>query len=85
MTSRNPALRSQVIHIYKELLYLGRAYPLGYEYFRQRLHKAFISNARLTSEEEIERGIERAGFVKKGMFYFRCYISHIYIFHTHPT
>ena len=49
-----------------ELLYLGRAYPLGYSYFQTRLHKAFSSQAHLTNVEEIRKGIERAEFVKKG-------------------
>ena len=49
-----------------ELLYLGREYPLGYDYFRPRLHKAFASQASLTDEAEIRKGIERAQFVKKG-------------------
>lgn len=102
MATANPALRREVINIYKgtsspilhtplvppiqmitlpanmwglsgvdvelvpELLYLGRAYPLGYDYFRPRLHKAFASNASLTDEDEIKRGIETAQFVKKG-------------------
>lgn len=56
--------------IFVELLHLGRAYPLGYEYFRPRLHKAFISNAGLTDEEQIRQGIKRAEFVKKGVFLF---------------
>jgi hypothetical protein len=49
-----------------ELLFLGREYPLGYTYFRPRLHKAFASQASLTDEAEIRKGIERAQFVKKG-------------------
>jgi hypothetical protein len=49
-----------------ELLYLGREYPLGFDYFRPRLHKAFMSNAGISSEAEIRKGIERAEFVKKG-------------------
>lgn len=59
------SLRHQVIRIYKELLYLGREYPLGYDYFRPRLHKAFSSKANLTSETEIKKGIESAEYVKK--------------------
>jgi hypothetical protein len=51
----------------EELLNLGRAYPLGYDYFQPRVHKAFISNASITDETEIRKGIERAEFVKKGM------------------
>lgn len=59
------SLRHQVIRIYKELLYLGREYPLGYDYFRPRLHKAFSSKANLTNETEIKKGIESAEYVKK--------------------
>ncbi|CZS90077.1 probable NADH-ubiquinone oxidoreductase complex 1/LYR family protein [Rhynchosporium agropyri] len=61
----NSALRKEVITIYKELLNLGRGYPLGFDYFRPKLHKAFISNASLTDEEGIRQGIKRAEFVKK--------------------
>jgi hypothetical protein len=52
-----------------ELLNLGRGYPLGYDYFRERLHKAFKSQAELRDEGEIRKGIERAEFVKKGTFF----------------
>jgi hypothetical protein len=45
---------------------MGRHYPLGYPYFRARLHKAFASQANLTDEKSIEEGIKRAEFVKKG-------------------
>ncbi|KAN0114438.1 complex 1 protein [Hyaloscypha variabilis] len=65
MANPNPALRREVIAIYKELLNLGKAYPLGFDYFRPRLHKAFASNASLTNEKDIRKGIERAEFVKK--------------------
>ncbi|EEQ28234.1 conserved hypothetical protein [Microsporum canis CBS 113480] len=58
-------LRHQVVKIYKELLFLGRDYPLGYSYFRERLHHAFASQASITDEAEIRKGIERAKFVKK--------------------
>ncbi|KAI5808749.1 NADH-ubiquinone oxidoreductase complex 1/LYR family protein [Peziza echinospora] len=59
------SLRPQVIKIYKELLYLGRDYPQGYDYFKPRLHAAFKSNAAITDLGEIEKGIQRAEFVKK--------------------
>jgi hypothetical protein len=48
-----------------ELLYLGREYPLGYAYFRPRLHQAFMAKSGLRSEAEIRQGIERAEYVKK--------------------
>ena len=66
MSAPNPALRQEVIRIYKELLYLIREYPLGYDYARPRLHKAFISKAGLRDDEMIKKNIERAEFVKKG-------------------
>ncbi|THX29948.1 hypothetical protein D6D10_08777 [Aureobasidium pullulans] len=75
MTSQTQ-LRYQVIRIYKELLYLGREYPLGYDYFRPRLHKAFSSKANLTSEAEINKGIESAEYVKKeieALYYLKRY------------
>ena len=48
-----------------ELLEMGKSYPLGYSYFRPRLHKAFASQIHLTDDEEIRKGIQRAEYVKK--------------------
>ncbi|KAJ5206256.1 hypothetical protein N7472_002704 [Penicillium cf. griseofulvum] len=48
-----------------ELLFLGREYPLGYQYFRDRLHRAFASQSQITDDEQIRKGIARAEFVKK--------------------
>ncbi|KAI9823907.1 MAG: hypothetical protein M1832_002225 [Thelocarpon impressellum] len=50
----------------QELLFLGRSYPLGYPYYQRRLHKAFASQAGLTDDDAIRKGIERANYVKKG-------------------
>ncbi|KAK7426443.1 hypothetical protein QQZ08_007038 [Neonectria magnoliae] len=50
---------------YKELLYLGREYPLGYGYFRPRLHKAFMSKAGERDDDAIRQGIAQAEYVKK--------------------
>ncbi|KAJ5089375.1 hypothetical protein N7532_008059 [Penicillium argentinense] len=49
-----------------ELLFLGREYPLGYQYFRDRLHRAFSKQAHINEEDEIRKAIARAEFVKKG-------------------
>ncbi|CAG5149817.1 uncharacterized protein ALTATR162_LOCUS2456 [Alternaria atra] len=76
MTSPNPALRHQVIRIYKDLLFMGREYPQGYDYFRTRLHKAFASQQHLTDEAKIKQGIERAEYVKKeieALYYLKRY------------
>lgn len=69
-------LRYQVIHVYKELLEMGKHYPLGFDYFRPRLHKAFMSQANETDEDKIKEGIKRAEFVKKeieALYYLKKY------------
>ncbi|KAL7812080.1 hypothetical protein V8C44DRAFT_329691 [Trichoderma aethiopicum] len=75
--SVNNELRRQVIAIYKELLYLGREYPLGYNnYFRPRLHKAFMARAAETDEDKIRTGIKQAEYVKKeieALYYLKRY------------
>lgn len=48
---------------------MGREYPQGYDYFRNRLHKAFNGQRHLTDEEEIKSSIKRAEFVKKGQLH----------------
>ena len=58
-----------------EMLYLGREYPLGYEYFRPRLYKAFESKKGLRNVEDIRKGLEAAEYVKKGTLG-SCYIPH---------
>ncbi|KAM0710263.1 hypothetical protein Q7P35_002625 [Cladosporium inversicolor] len=70
MAPPNP-LRHEVIRraapnsISPELLYMGREYPLGYDYFRPRLHKAFSAKAHIQDEGEIRKGIEQAEYVTK--------------------
>lgn len=49
-----------------ELLNLGKDYPQGFDYFRPRLHRAFMANAHLKDDDEIRKGIARADFVRKG-------------------
>lgn len=57
--------RSRVINLYKTLLYLGREYPGGPEYFRNKLKTAFLKNRNLKSSEEIESALARGNFVTK--------------------
>lgn len=50
------------------MLYLGRDYPLGFEeYFRPRLHDAFMKNKDLTEQGEIEKCLKVGEYVKKGI------------------
>ncbi|CAL8575447.1 hypothetical protein XPA_001370 [Xanthoria parietina] len=72
----HPDLRQQVIHIYKELLHLGRAYPLGYHYFQTRLHRAFASQKDIIDENDIKKGIAKAQYVRKeieALYYLKRY------------
>ncbi|KAG7153284.1 Electron transfer flavoprotein regulatory factor 1-like [Homarus americanus] len=59
------SLRPQVVQLYKNLLYLGREYPLGYDYFREKLKNAFIKNKDVTDPEQIKMMIGRGEFVIK--------------------
>lgn len=60
----NP-LRGQVIRLYKTLLYLGRDYPQGFPYFKQRLKSAFMKNKDVTDPEKIKKLLARGDFVIK--------------------
>ncbi|PWW75380.1 LYR motif-containing protein 5-like protein [Tuber magnatum] len=59
------SLRYEVKRIYRDLLYLGREYPLGYDYFRPRCHRAFMNQADETDPEKIRKGVQQAEYVKK--------------------
>ncbi|XP_068611405.1 LYR motif-containing protein 5A [Brachionichthys hirsutus] len=60
----NPA-KSEVIRLYKTLLYIGRDYPKGSAYFRERLKAAFIKNRDETDPEKIKHLVARGDFVIK--------------------
>uniref|UniRef100_W5LPG0 LYR motif containing 5a n=1 Tax=Astyanax mexicanus TaxID=7994 RepID=W5LPG0_ASTMX len=47
------------------LLYLGREYPKGTAYFRERLKTAFMKNKDETDPEKIQKLIARGDFVIK--------------------
>lgn len=44
---------------------MGREYPLGYDFFRERLKQAFLRNRDVTDPEKIKMLIGRAEFVIK--------------------
>ncbi|XP_070848159.1 LYR motif-containing protein 5A [Chaetodon trifascialis] len=60
----NP-LRGEVIRLYKTLLYLGREYPQGAGYFRERLKSAFMKNRDVTDPDQIKKLLARGDFVIK--------------------
>ena len=65
---RTASTNDLLLTLSSELLNLGKDYPLGFSYFRPRLHKAFMANAGMRDEEQIRRGIARAEFVRKGTY-----------------
>ncbi|KAG5346259.1 TPC2L protein, partial [Acromyrmex charruanus] len=54
--------RTKVIHLYKTLLYMGRDYPKGYQYFRTKLKRAFDKNKTETDPEKIDKMINHGNF-----------------------
>ncbi|KAK9380851.1 uncharacterized protein V2V93DRAFT_240223 [Kockiozyma suomiensis] len=58
-------LRYKVIRQYKQLLYMGREYPRGYQFFRDRLHSGFMNNANITDDKQIEQKLRFAEFLEK--------------------
>ncbi|KAK7901995.1 hypothetical protein WMY93_018764 [Mugilogobius chulae] len=71
----NP-LRREVVRLYKNLLYLGREYPQGSVYFRERLKAAFMKNKDVTDPEKIKKLVAKGDFVIKeleAMYYLRKY------------
>lgn len=48
-----------------KLLYLGREYPQGSAYFRDRLKSAFMKNKDVTDPEKIKNLVARGEFVIK--------------------
>lgn len=48
-----------------KLLYLGREYPKGTVYFRERLKTAFLKNKDVTDPQQIRKLVDRGEFVIK--------------------
>ncbi|XP_006875094.1 PREDICTED: LYR motif-containing protein 5-like [Chrysochloris asiatica] len=59
------SLRGEVLNLYKNLLYLGRAYPKGAGYFKRHLKNVFLKNKDVKDPEKIKELIERGKFVMK--------------------
>uniref|UniRef100_A0A1B6MJK7 Complex 1 LYR protein domain-containing protein n=1 Tax=Graphocephala atropunctata TaxID=36148 RepID=A0A1B6MJK7_9HEMI len=59
------AQRQQVIRLYKTLLFLGRDYPQGYDFFRTRLKRAFMKNRDVQDPEKISTMIKHGEYVVK--------------------
>jgi len=47
------------------LLYYGKEYPAGYDYFRQKLKNAFLKNSHLEDPTQVKKKIQQGKFVIK--------------------
>lgn len=54
-----------VKQVYKNLLHLGKDFPKGYEYFRDRCKIAFMKNRGVTDPQQVEVLLARAVYVTK--------------------
>lgn len=57
--------RQRVLQMYKQMLYLGKDYPEGFQYYRKKLNDAFKRNAGEADSTKIEQLLFRANFVTK--------------------
>ena len=64
MTNVVVGQRSRVVQLYKTLLYLGRDYPQGYDYFRGKCHGAFMRNKELPPEQ-VEEWLAKGDYIVK--------------------
>jgi len=58
-------LQHRVKNLYKELVYIGRDYPAGADFFHTKCKAAFQKNKDVTDPAEIEMLIGRGEFVLK--------------------
>ncbi|KOX76345.1 LYR motif-containing protein 5 [Melipona quadrifasciata] len=57
--------RSKVIQLYKTLLYMGRDYPKGYDFFKKNLRRVFEKNKGERDPEKINNMLAHGNFVIK--------------------
>ncbi|XP_037661860.1 electron transfer flavoprotein regulatory factor 1-like [Choloepus didactylus] len=59
------SLRGEVLNLYKNLLYLGRDYPKGDNYFKRHLKNVFLKNKDVKDPEKFKELIGWGEFVMK--------------------
>ncbi|KAG8176575.1 hypothetical protein JTE90_024238 [Oedothorax gibbosus] len=59
------ATRTKVITLYKNLLFLGKDYPKGYDYFKTRLKESFLKNKEVKDKAQIEMLLTRGQYIIK--------------------
>ena len=46
-----------------QLLFLGREYPLGYDYFQPKCKRAFMGKRALTEEADVKKAVEFGEYI----------------------
>ncbi|XP_017736309.1 electron transfer flavoprotein regulatory factor 1-like [Rhinopithecus roxellana] len=59
------SFRGEVLHLYKNLLYLGRDCPKGPHYFKRRLKNIFLKNKDMKNPEKSKELTAQGEFVMK--------------------
>merc|ERR1711976_1115679 len=59
------ALKSEVIKLYKQLIYLGRQYPKDPDVMVARIHNAFMKHRDETDGEKIKEHIAKGNYIIK--------------------
>ncbi|KAL5501952.1 hypothetical protein EMCRGX_G008637 [Ephydatia muelleri] len=57
--------KRDVLRVFKQLLYLGRDWPQGYTFFRQRVKNAFLRNKSVSDPQTIKELTGKAEYVLK--------------------
>ncbi|XP_078045715.1 electron transfer flavoprotein regulatory factor orsai [Augochlora pura] len=57
--------RSKVLQLYKTLLFMGKDYPRGYDFFKRNLKRAFEKNKGETDPEKINKMLAHGDYVIK--------------------
>ncbi|CAK8684178.1 LYR motif-containing protein 5B-like [Clavelina lepadiformis] len=58
-------LRRSVKQLYKTLIFMGREYPKGGKYFRDRCHAVFVKNKDIDDPDKIKQMIAQGEYVVK--------------------
>lgn len=60
-------MHPHVRNLYKRFLYVGKDYPLGLNYVREKVKCAFLNNKDVVDELELRRAIHKGRYMVKEM------------------
>ena len=72
----NPATKTRVVQLYKQLIYLGRQYPKDPEVMTAKIHNVFMKNSGETDTDKIEDLINKGNYIVKeleALYYLKKY------------